>query len=228
MRTKLLIGVGLATALAAGGVGTWAHWPPGLRLPMPILANPLLFQAPPPSKYVKVISLASCIPIQLEGPPNIAYGTLDGSSNSLANGGGAWIVLLYCDAQLPAQAVAFDYAELEYASPNVAPYVPVSMTAFVDGEGVAADGTVWTEQFAIGDCEGGVPTPTHAGYQAISLCQTTGGPQPLSADAGPFQQLAVYARWRYFSIHFLVTLPDGASNGQPVLGYRIIVHYEAP
>ena len=219
-----------ALATAAGvAVAMWSYHHPPFHLPSPILNNPLLFQPPPPNKYIKVIGLGSCIPMVFEGTPNPAYGTtLQGSSNSLANGGGANVLDLYCDAQLPAQAVAFDYAELEYAAPNVAPYVSVAMTAYVDGEGVMADGTVWTEQFAIGDCENGVPTPVHAGYQAISLCQTTGGPQLLSADAGPFQPLAVYGQWRYFSIHFLVSLPNGSSNGQPVLGYRIIVHYEAP
>ena len=63
--------------------------------------------------------------MQFEGTPVPAYGaTLTGSSNSIANGGSANLVYLYCDAQLPAQAVAFDYAELEYAAPNFMPYVP--------------------------------------------------------------------------------------------------------
>jgi hypothetical protein len=174
--------------------------------------------------YAKIISIAGC-PL-VAGPPTYPESAfIDSIKDAVA---ASWTTdagpasVLYCDAQLPGEATAFDDAELEY---DWYPYQydpGPAIAAYLDGRTNWPDGGWYSVTEEIGECQATVPTTTVPTSQVslfTPLCPTTGSAS-LVASGG---QVAYP-----LSVHVLVFLPVQANDYSQVDVYRLIIHYEAP
>ena len=169
--------------------------------------------------YAKIISIAGC-PL-VAGPPTYpAYAWIDSIQDAIS---ASWATdagpasILYCDAQLPADATAFDTAELEY---DWYPYQDdpgPAIAAYLDGRTNWPDGGWYSVTEEIGECDATVPSDPYA--FTTPLCATTGSASVV-AGGEPF----AYP----LSVHVLVFLPVQANDYSSTNVYRLIVHYEAP
>jgi hypothetical protein len=223
-------------AAAAVGVGTWHHGP--------IHLNPLLLQLlppPPPRKLTKVISASACSFINgftWNGPGVVAqFGAmLPTPGDSVINPNPPTrgpttpetlpdTIFLFCDARLPAEAVALDYAELEYFAPDEAGNVAPTLAVYLDTRAPSINGFAYDQTMSLSSCTGEL-TPLYSGINPVSLCDTDGG-ESFYPDAG-LPAIWPGAGWTLFSIHFVITIPPSPDPSLPNLVYRVVVHYEAP
>ncbi len=228
-------------ATTAVGVWTWHHGPTHVN---PIVDNPLLFQPlppPPPRKLTKVISASTCTFINgftWNGPGVVAQfgAVLPTPGDSVINPNtpnqgpttsetSPDTILLFCDARLPAEAIAFDYAELEYFAPNEAGNVAPTLATYLDTRAPSINGFAYDQTMSLSSCTGEL-SPLYSGINPVSLCDTDGG-QSFYPDAG-LPAIWPGAGWTLFSIHFVITIPPSPDPSLPNLVYRVIVHYEAP
>ncbi len=169
--------------------------------------------------YAKIISIAGC-PL-VAGPPTYAkYAFISSIQDAVS---ASWTTdagpasILYCDAQLPPEATAFDDAELEYGwYPYQDDPGPV-IAAYLDGRTNWPDGGWYSVTEEIGECEATGPTNQISLF--TPLCPTTGSAS-LVPSGGPF----AYP----LSVHVLLFLPVEANDYSETDVYRLIVHYEAP
>ncbi len=220
--------------VAIAGIATWTYWHPPFHLPSPILDNPLLWTDPPPRHVTKVISASACQLVNgftWNGAGVTAtYGAIlfpagDFIINPNAPGTQPDTILLFCDARLPAEAVAFDFAELEYFAPAEYGNRGPELDAYLDSRAPNVNGFAYSQTMPLGSCTGGL-SQLYTGTNPVSLCATDAG-QSFYPDAGvPGMWPGV--GWSLFSIHFIVSLPPSPDPALPNIAYRIIVHYEAP
>ncbi len=223
----------LAVALAAFvGASTYHHgpirfWPSGIH-------NPLLLGPQPPRQLTKVISTSACQLVNgftWNGAGVTAtYGAIlfpagDFIINPNAPGTQPDTILLFCDARLPAEAVAFDYAELEYFAPAEYGNRGPELDAYLDSRAPNVNGFAYSQTMPLGSCTGSL-SPLYSGTNPVSLCATDAG-QSFYPDAGvPGMWPGV--GWSLFSIHFIVTIPPSPDQALPNIAYRVIVHSAAP
>lgn len=197
--------------------------------PAPPPSPPTCTPPPPPapSTHHKVISAATCVPSASGAPPTPVYGTTpDGTTFYVANGGTNTIEL-FCDAALPAEAVEFDYADLELYGPNPNATDNPTLKVYVDTVNGGVNAISYVSTTEVGECYAQSPPPVHAGSQAISVCRMAPSWQ-FPAGAGPMLGMPQVGPWSFGSIHFIVLLPPAPPGGQSGAAYRIVAYYEAP
>ncbi len=152
------------------------------------------------------------------------YATLDSLyavTDNTQNDGTANTVVL-CDAELPSDATAFDYAELEYipGSSTNSPWLAV----FATGRWQAPLGAQLNWLQEIGWCGGSMPIWQILFPPPITVCQTSGG---LDWSGMPDA-----AKAADLSVVFLVVLPgvlpswDGNYDFAGSQAFRIVEYYE--
>lgn len=229
----------LDNPIAIGGVQPQHRLP--WRIPLPILDSPILWEAPPPRQLTKVLSVSACMLVNgysWNGPGVTAtYGAIlmpagDYIINPNAPNQGPITpetppdtILLFCDARLPPEAVAFDYAELEYFAPAENGNTGPELDAYLDARAPNVNGYAYSQTMPLGSCVGGL-SQLYRGTNPVSLCATDAG-QSFYPDAG-VPGFWPGAGWSLFSIHFIVAIPPSPDPALPNIAYRIIVHYEAP
>ena len=189
-----------------------------------------LCQVPPPPKpstHHKVISAPTCVASSNLVPSGATYGTTpDGTTVYVSNGGTATLEL-FCDAALPAEAVEFDYADLEFYGPNSNGADNPSLKVYVDSVNGAVDAIAYVATTEVGECWSTSPPSPHAGSQAISVCRMVPTWQ-FPAGNGPMLGVAQVGPWAYASIHFIVRIPPAPPGGVAGYAYRVVAYYEAP
>jgi hypothetical protein len=233
----------LAVAVTTA-IGVWTYHHPPLQLPPPHLTNTGLLAPPPPPptrQLTKIISASACTLANgytWNGPGvSATYGAVlptpgDYLINPNAPPSGNTnydappdTVLLFCDARLPAEAAAFDYAELEYFAADEVGNSAPTLTAFLDTRAPSINGFAYDQTIPLASCTGPL-TPLYSGINPVSLCDTDGGTS-LYPDAG-LPLVWPGAGWTLFSLHFLVSIPPSPDPTLPNLVYRVLVYYEAP
>jgi hypothetical protein len=184
-----------------------------------------------PSEHLKVISVATCALVNAgESWATTGFGTTPlGAGNYVVNATpptSPIALVLYCDAALPGEATAFDYAELEYFAPNEDGNAAPTLTAYLDMEGQGINGSNYSQTIVIGSCSGPL-TSLYSGTNPLSTCRTSGS-QSFNPAPGMLNGFWPWANWIYFSVHFLLFLGAGPDPELPNVAYRIVVHYEAP
>jgi hypothetical protein len=224
-------------------VWTFGHHPT-LKLPPPQLTNTGVLDPPPPTptrQLTKIISASACTlanGFTYNGPGVTATfgaalptpGDYVINPNIPGSNFGQQIytpltVLLFCDARLPADAVAFDYAELEYFAADETGNAAPTLAAFLDTRAPSINGFAYDQTIPIASCTGPM-SPLYSGINPVSLCDTDGG---IAFDGGAGLPLVwPGGGWTLFSLHFLISLPPSPDPTLPNLVYRVIVFYEAP
>ena len=166
----------MALAAVGGGVWTFGHHPT-LQLPPPHLTNTGLLDPPPPPpirQLTKIISASACTLANgytWNGPGvSATYGAVlptpgDYLINPNAPPSGPVnydaapdTVLLFCDARLPAEATAFDYAELEYFAADEAGNSAPTLAAFLDTRAPSINGFAYDQTIPLASCTGPLQT----------------------------------------------------------------------
>jgi hypothetical protein len=186
-----------------------------------------------PNEHIKIISATACNQAMTGWVTTPTYGSTTLAAANYVTGetgvpAGQGEVDLYCDALLPAEATAYDYAELEYFAPDESPNWAPTLSAFLDTEGQNTNGYLYSQTVALDSCQGPL-LPLYRGTNPMGVCRTLQGQSfELDFDGGTFPGFWPLQDWTLFSIHFLVQIPVSPDPAQPNLVYRVIVHYEAP
>ncbi len=167
--------------------------------------------------HVKVIGIPGCQTIG--GAPPLSDWALPYSWNGVeTNWGSTTSTVLFCDAQLPAGATGFDYAELQYLwNSNDGDVVGPTAAAYLDMRVAAADGTSYAVTAETGECA------ASENFQVIlgaGVCQLPGNVSFVDGNGNPVSAYPV-------SLHFLVFLPvtNEWSDNEAI---RLFVHFESP
>ncbi len=183
-----------------------------------------------PHEHTKISSAAACALTPTIWPSTPSYGTTTEAVGNYVAGEAASQhpaeVDLYCDALLPAETTAYDYAELEYFAPNEAGDSAPTLSAYLDTEGQNINGDFYSQTVALDSCQGPL-TPLYTGTNPLSVCSTSQG-QTFDLDGGTFPGFWPLQDWTLFSIHFLIRIPWSPDPTLPNLAYRVVVHYDAP
>jgi hypothetical protein len=195
----------------------------------PIPHAPTCTPPPPPKPYThrKVISAVTCYPSYVGGAATeVVALEADGTTYYVSNSGTSTLQLL-CDAQLPGEAVDFDYADLEAYAPNSNGADNPSMWVFVDTVSGGVGTLSYSNTDLIGSCGLNYTLGSHSGAYAIGVCRAApNGIFPVGN--GPFASVTQTGPWSYPSIHFVVLIPPAPPGGQAGHAYRIVAYYEAP
>ncbi len=231
----------LDNPIAMGGVQPQHRLP--WHLPSPILDNPIALDEPPlpPRHLTKVISASACALVNgftWNGPGVTAtYGAIlvpagdfiinpnppnQGPSTPYTQPD---TLLLFCDARLPTEAVAFDFAELEYFAADEYGNRGPELDAYLDSRATNSNGYIYDQTMPLGSCVGDL-SQLYRGTNPVSLCATDAG-QSFYPDAGVPGWWPGMG-WGLFSVHFIVSIPPSPDPALPNIAYRVIVHYEAP
>ncbi len=177
---------------------------------------------------IAIINVAGCASITW---PNQGYALLDQffeMSNGVENDGQATAVLL-CDADLPPDATAFDYAEFEYlpGSETNSPWLNVVWVWRVPGP----NGVVECWEQEVGMCGQGPPVGSFLGPEIpmawggasppLSICQTQGNLDLTS--------LGATAPGAEGALVFLVIVPGGMPGDYGTgwsQAFRIVEYFE--
>jgi hypothetical protein len=176
------------------------------------------------AQHSAIINLEGCASITWATQGYATLGSLYAVTDDLMNNG-TTIAIALCDAELPPDATAFDYAEFEYipGSATNSPWV----VAFATGrwQGTLGAQLNWLQE--IGWC-GGAPPISEFLYPlpitVITVCQTSG--------ALDWSGMADQARAADLSVVFLVVMPgilpswDGNDNFAFSQAFRIVEYFE--
>ncbi len=173
------------------------------------------------AQHSAIINIEGCAPITVATQGYATLGSLYAVTDDLMNNGTATAVVL-CDAELPPDATAFDYAEFEYipGSATNSPWLAV----FATGRWKATLGAQLNWLQEIGWCGGAAPPWQLLYPPPITVCQTSGA---LDWSATPDE-----AKAADLSIVFLVVLPgilpswDGNFDFAFSQAFRIVEYYE--
>ena len=219
------------------------------RPPSPLrpILDSTLFQKPrpppppaPPRHLQKVISAATCnllngfgwngpgvsetFGMTAMGAGDYAVNPNTASTAPAPLGSQPTTVILFCDARLPAEAVAVDYAELEYFAASEVGNTPPSLYEYLDVRAPDGTGYFYSQTLSAGTCTGPL-SELYSGTNPVTTCATQTYVS-LGADAGALSSTS--PPWIDLSVHFLVFLPPSPDPTLPNVAYRIVVHYEAP
>jgi hypothetical protein len=189
-----------------------------------VLGGPALAE-----QHAAIISVAGCANITGLSQGYALVNQTFELSNGVENDGENTAIVL-CDAELPSDATAFDYAELEYTpgGPDLSPWLVVLWVWRL----TAVDGTVESWVQAVGQCGQAPPTtyawvgpvlPTQDPTMAENICQTQGDLDLTSIEAE--------TPGAEGSLVYLVVLPASSSGfGGYGTGwaqaFRIVQYYE--
>ncbi len=164
------------------------------------------------STHAKLIYVGGCQTIQGSAPVGL-WGLWPTDAVASPGWTPAVSTVVYCDAALPPNTTAFDYADFLYSwQPATPSDEPMTAAAFVDLQQEQGDGVPYNMSLEIGECTGDTAT---LGSEN-SFCRTTGS----MSFQGPG---SLYPA----SVHFLIYIPP-ITDSTVSWAYRLIVYYEAP
>lgn len=169
-------------------------------------------------QHAAIINVEGCVGLSAANKGYPTLNSLYEVADDVLNDGPHTVVVL-CDAELPSDATAFDYAELEYIPGGTAdtPW----LAAFATGRWQSTFGSQLNWLQEIGWCGGTAPIWQILFPPPITVCQTSGG-LGWSSDEAKAADL---------SIVFLVVLPGIPWEFEndpfgPSQAFRIVEYYE--